>query len=450
MLNLRNKEVWGLSIPIMIEFMIGFAIPATDSFFLSRLSLENAIAVGAVMPILAFCDVFFGGLNTSAKSLASQALGRGEDALARKIFNYTLWMVFKVSIVILIVILLGKSYLVGLLGLEGNTAEVAESYLLVMGCGMSVLGVRFLFQVMNAIYGIVRYNIASAAIMLLVNIIGDAAIVYDWFGLQRFGVVGIALVSVLSVVCAIVFLIVIQLKKLGFCLRPVLPGRDYWGVMKTSSRIVIPTVIDPVSVQLFAVFVTAAISRIGSSELAVRIFSGNIFLFCLVPGLAMMITSQILSSRFIGSRDFKQAETLVYDVLKVALLICTVMIVPIVLFSERLIGIFTDDQRIIQLAFGVMVFLAIIELFRVVNLIIGSNLKSAGDGYVPTFVTVGVTWLMISPLVLLFGGEYGLYAVMGLLLLDELIKAAYNLFRWFQDHWQNDLVSELTSNQAQS
>ncbi len=159
----QKREFWGLSLPIMIEFLIGFSVPVVDSFFLAQISIEAALAVGAVLPILVFCDVFYGSLNSSAKSLAAQALGRGDARLAKRIFNHTLLFVLVISMLQFTIFYFFSQQIVQLLVLPAPVAAIANEFLLVMGCGYGVLGSRYLFQVMNALYGIVKFNIRIAS-----------------------------------------------------------------------------------------------------------------------------------------------------------------------------------------------------------------------------------------------------------------------------------------------
>ncbi len=438
-----QKQFWGLSLPIMIEFLIGFSVPVVDSFFLAQISIEAALAVGAVLPILVFCDVFYGSLNSSAKSLAAQALGSGDAVLAKRIFNHTLLFVLVISTLQFTIFYFFSKQIVQLLALPPHIAAIANDYLIVMGCGYGVLGSRYLFQVMNALYGIVKFNIGAAAIMLGVNIIGDAAVVYNWFGLGRFGVVGVAIVSILAVLAALIYLIIVQKMKLGFTLKLIAPRKDFVKIAKLSTVIAIPSVLEPMSVQLFLMTITSVVASLGQTELAMRIFGANLFLLCIVPGLAFTVTSQILAGNFLGAKDFTTAEQLIYITLRYSVAMVSVMALVIVLFGQPLLSLFTSDVAILSIALACLIPLALAEPLKSVNMVIGSNLKSAGDGLRPTIVGIVLTWLITIPLVWYVAPQYGLLAILWLLLLDEFLKCGYNLLRWSQGIWRTNLIDGL-------
>lgn len=438
-----KQEFWGLSLPIMIEFLIGFSVPVVDCFFLAKISTDAALAVGAVLPILVFCDVFYGSLNSSAKSLAAQALGRGDANLAKRIFNHTLLFVLVISTLQFTIFYFFSQQIVHLLVLPAPIAAIANEFLLVMGCGYGVLGSRYLFQVMNALYGIVKFNIGSAAIMLTINALGDAAVVYNWFGLGRFGVVGVASVSILAVLTALIYLIIVQKIKLGFTLKLIAPRKDFLQIARLSTVIAIPSVLEPLSVQLFLVTVTSVVASLGHVELAMRIFGTNLFLLCIVPGLAFTVTSQILAGNYLGAKDFDTAEKLIYTTLRYSVAMVSVMALLIVLFARPLLGMFTSDFAILSIAFVCLIPLALAEPLKSVNMVIGSNLKTAGDGLRPTVIGILLTWLVTVPLVWYVAPQFGFLAILWLLLLDEILKCGYNLFRWSQGIWRTNLIDGL-------
>ncbi len=432
-----NKEYWGLSIPIMIEFLIGFSIPAVDAYFLSKISLNAAVAVGAVLPIIVFCEVIYGGLNSSAKSLAAQALGENNPELAKRVFSASLFLVMLVSAVLLIIFILFTKHIISWLGLTGEVADVANDYLLIMGCGYLILGSRYLFQVMNALYGIVKFNIGAACIMLSVNAVGDAAVVYNWWGLGVYGASGVAAVSIISVFVALIYLVSIQYILLGFSIKPKTSLKDFLQISKVSSTVAIPAILEPLSLQLFLIFMSGIIARIGDVALAMRVLSSNIFLLCFVPGLALSVTSQILAGNYIGQKNYAMVEKLVYKTVRYGIGIAIFMVVPIVIFGEQIISIFTNNTAVLSIAVFSLIPLAIAEPFKATNLV------NSGDGFRPTVASIAITWLISVPLCLIIAPAYGFIALLWVIVIDEILKASYNLYRWLQGKWKMKIIEGL-------
>lgn len=439
-----TKAFWGLSIPIMIEFLVGFSVPLVDALFLSKISLQAALAVGAVLPVLVFCDVFYGSLNSSAKALASQALGNGDAALAKRIFNSTLLLVLLISSLQFALFYYCSGYIVDLIGLPPDVAPIAKEFLLVMGCGYGILGARYLFQVMNALYGIVKFNIGAASIILLVNIVGDAAVVYDWLGLGRFGVVGVASASIVAVFSALVFLVIVQKVKLGFSIRLTWPSADFGKIARLSTVVAVPSLLEPLSVQLFLLFILNLVSAIGPAELTMRILASNILVLCVVPSLAMTISSQILAGGCIGANSYQAVQTLINKALRCSVLIVIAMVTPVVLFGRELLSLFTGDAAVLAIAVASLLPLALAEPVKAANMVIGSNLKTAGDGLKPTIAGILVTWAVSAPLAWYAAPAAGFLALLWLLLLDETLKCGYHAWRWAQGAWRIKLIDSLS------
>lgn len=438
-----NRKYWALAVPILIEFMIAFMVPVVDTYFLSFMSTEATLAVGAVFPLIVFFDVLFGGLTAGGKALAAQALGKGDEALAKRIFASTLTLLIALAVATAALFLLCLDLIIGLLGLTGSTAELTKSYLLVLGTGYGVLGLRFIFQIMNALYGIVKFNIGAAAVLFVVNVIGNAAVAFDIAGMGKFGIQGIAATSLLAAACTIAYLVVVQLRVLGFSIALALPSKDTFIIAKRASKVSLPSMIEPISVQLFLLFVSAILARTGDVELAVRVYCTNILIICSVPAITFSVTSQILVGNYIGANQFENVRRLMALTLKSTLVLVGALSFLAVVFTEALVGLFNSSADILQLAVLAMLPLALAEFLKSSNTILASNLKSTGDGGVPTAMTTALTWLLIAPAIWFGIQQWGLVIAFWFLVIDESIKCAYNLWRWRQGNWKKGLIHGL-------
>lgn len=438
-----NRKYWALAIPILIEFLIAFMVPVVDTYFLSFMSTQATLAVGAVFPLIVFCDVLFGGLTAGGKALAAQALGKGDEKLAKRIFSSTLTLLIILALLTAILFISSLDAIVALLGLTGETAELTKAYLLVLGTGYGVLGLRFIFQIMNALYGIVKFNIGAAAILFVVNVIGNALVAFDVFGAGRFGIQGIAATSLIAAACTIFYLVIVQLKVLGFSIAVAWPSKDTFVIAKRASKVSLPSMVEPISIQLFLLFISAILARTGEVELAVRVYCTSILIICSVPAITFSVTSQILVGNYIGAGQYHNVQRLMSLTLKSTLVFVGVLSLLATLFTTPLVGMFNSDVNILQLAAMAMIPLAIAEFLKSSNTILASNLKSTGDGGVPTAMTTALTWLLIAPIMWFGLQQWGLLIAFWFLVFDEGIKCAYNLWRWRQGNWKKGLIHGL-------
>ena len=109
------------------------------------------------------------------------------------------------------------------------------------------------------------------------------------------------------------------------------------------------------------------------------------------------------------------------------------------LYAEPLLGIFTDNEEIIQMGQSVMVVVIFLEAGRLLNLVLIQSLRAAGDVVFPVIiavfsmlgVSVGVSYLLGIHL------GFGLVGIFIGLALDELTRGSIVLVRWIKGNWKH-------------
>ncbi len=442
--NTIKKRVWSLTLPLIMDLSVGLSVPIVDFIFLSKLSPLTAVAVGAVAPVLIFCDVVCAGICTAIRSLASQALGRADAPLAREVINAGLVLTVWVGLFYLLVFYFFSANITSYLGLTGEAVTIATQYLSVVGGAFGLCGVRFLLHNVNTVYEQVRFNIYSALIVLTFNTIGNAAVAYNLWGLGRWGGLGIALTSVLSVSVSVIVCLFLQKRTLSFIPSLRVARDTLASIYKLIARVAVPASIDPLSIQVFIIFGNILIASIGEAELSLRILAVYLYLPCLFPAIAFSISSQILFSEYVGRRKYWAAKQVVGYTLLYSMAISGSLTVFMLLMSALVAGFFVEDTPLLTAVYWVFIPLAIIEFMKSIHLVVGMNLKASGDGAWSTKCSLFFTWCITAPTAVLVVKEYGFISLLWVFVVEEVLKVLYNLFRWGQGKWKTNLIAAIS------
>ena len=109
-----------------------------------------------------------------------------------------------------------------------------------------------------------------------------------------------------------------------------------------------------------------------------------------------------------------------------------------VVFARPLVGLFTDDPRMIRLVTSLLAVDIVLEIGRAVNMVFCIALKASGDAVYPVVIAaifmfvcaVGGTWFFGLKLEWLAVGAY-----IGLAL-DECVRAVFMFGRWQSGKWR--------------
>src|SRR5262249_49973021 len=108
------------------------------------------------------------------------------------------------------------------------------------------------------------------------------------------------------------------------------------------------------------------------------------------------------------------------------------------LFGEQLMRIFSDDPAVIALGAEVLFITAWNQPFMAVAQVLSGGLRGAGDTRFPMIVTMLAIWGVRLPLGWFFGIALG-WGLQGVYLgyvLDTMVRAGLNWWRWRQGRWK--------------
>ncbi len=437
-----EKGLKGMALPLALEFLLTLSIPLLDAFFLSRISDQAAAAVGAVVPVYFAVFSLFSSLALAGASVASQYMGNRQYLDAEQ--TIAAYLVFSVMLTFGVAgFFLAFHDDVGVwMGLPEELALISAEYLAMVGVFSGLMGFRLvLAQILNA-YGQPKWNTISAVITTGTNLVGNCIFLFGWFGLPQLGVKGVAFASVCSWVFSGVWLTYAVLVGLKLNLPWGSAISNFKKRLLPVLKIAIPSGFEPFSYQMSLTVYNLYIAQLGDAELALRTYTVNLFILCLVPTLSISNANQMLVAQHLGNHDYQKASAQLKQSRRWAIGVSFTLGLILVVFNQSVLGLFTDNSEILMMGFWTMIILALIEPFRAVNIVVGAALRSCGDAVFVLITAVSVTWLLIIPLAWLLGIYLGLgfYGVIFVGLFDEFLRSFINRRRWSANKWQRPVT----------
>jgi len=433
----RNLTLFALTWPIFIEQMLHMLMGNADTLMLSQYSDNSVAAVGVSNQILFLLIVMFGFIATGTTILITQYLGANNVKDAKEVSIVSISANLIISLILSVAIVIASEEILRLMNLPEELLPEAKAYLQIVG-GFSF--VQALIMTVSAIlksYGYTKDTMFLTIGMNLLNVIGNFVLIFGAFGIPALGVQGAAISTVVSRIIALFIIFYMLKKRLYFTIKL----KDLIHIpmhhLKNLLGIGVPTAGEQLSYNTSQMAITFFITMIGTEALTTRVYTQNLMMFMMLFSIAISQGTQILIGYLIGAKEYESAYKRCLKSLYSGITISILMAVIFSIFSKPLLGIFTSNERILEVG-GLLVLLTIIlEPGRSFNMVIIGSLRAAGDIKFPTYVGILSMWGIAVPVAYILGIHFdlGLVGVWIAFIADEWFRGIIMLYRWKSRAW---------------
>lgn len=341
------KRIWDVSLPIIISMLAQDLIQVIDTAFLGRVGEVElgASAIGGLLYFLLFIVAF--GFGTGAQIVIGRRNGERDFRGVGKVMDQGLYVLFTLSLLILLASKLWAIDLVDVILKSPDVAKASKDYL-----DIRMWGIIFACQNIGfrALYvGITRTKLLTwnAFFMAGVNILLDYILIFGKWGFPEMGIEGAAIASVIAEAASTVFLFVatrytIDSRKYGLFAftRPNLP--IIRNVLDLSVFIMLQYFISMAS--WFTFFLI--IEKLGERALAASNIVRSAYMILMIPLWGLGATSSTLVSNAIGEGHADKVMQIIYKILKLSFLMGVVLVGIILLFPQQILAVYTSDPEL--------------------------------------------------------------------------------------------------------
>ncbi|ERI86205.1 MATE efflux family protein [Bacteroides pyogenes F0041] len=343
-----NKQIWNVSFPILLSLLAQNIINVTDTAFLGHVGevALGASAMGGLFYICVFTVAF--GFSTGSQIVIARRNGEERYTDVGPVMIQGSMFLLAVAL-----FLFGFTQAFG-----GDIMRLLISSEPIYEGTMEFLEWRiygFFFAAVNVMFralyiGITRTKVLTinAAVMALINVILDYALIFGNFGLPEMGIKGAAIASVLAEAGSVCFFLMytyatVNLKRYGLNHL-----RSFnWDLLKRVLSISSFTMLQYfLSMAIWFVFFVA-VERLGQRELAIANIVRSIYLILLIPVHALGTTSNSLVSNTIGAGGAQYVIPLINKIGRLSFFIMLGLVTVSVLFTQPLLSIYTNEQALI-------------------------------------------------------------------------------------------------------
>lgn len=437
--NLFVAVLW-LALPVLAEQLLAMAVGLSDQLITGHYFEQvHLAAINLMVYVLWLLNSLFVVVSIGATAMTARFVGAGDWLQARRVTNQAFVLGAALALLLTLSGLAWGRHLVGLMQLEGPSAELAVRYLswllpalpMIMCESVGIACLRGAGDMMSGLYIMVVVNLTNIAVSWSLALGLGPMPEMGWDGLALGTAVGHCLGGVL-----VVARLAAPRTQLRLSPRLLRPDIDLLGRLL---RIGVPGGADVTSILVCQFWFVAIINRLGDLAAAAHGVAIRIESLSYSPGFAFQVAAATLAGQYLGARNYRRASR---SVLLACLLGGGIMTAAAALFffgADWLTGLMVSPQRhdVAQVAAPLLRIVAIgIPPFALTMILTGA-LRGAGDTRWPlVFTWIGYLGVRIP-------GAYLLAHVMGwgvagawyAMVADLMIRCVLVVYRFLHGGW---------------
>jgi putative MATE family efflux protein len=390
-----TKSIFFFAVPMLISNVFHQLYNLIDSAIVGKfIGTEALAAVGASFPVIFVIISLLLGVAMGINIIVSQYFGAKEyKNVSKAITTFYIFIVIAAIIMSAIGIYFSRD-IFELLKLPEEVMDDALTYLKIYLGGMVF---SFLFYGTNAILrglGDAKTPLYFVIMSTLLNIALDLifVLVLGW------GIAGVAWATVISQAVTVVIAIFYVYKREElFDLRRKSIVFD-WEIFYKSIRIGLPSGLQQSFVALGMIAIIRIVNDFGTTTLAAYNAAGRLDAFASMPAMAIASALGTFVGQNIGANKIERVRVGYISTMIFTSLIAVSVTIVMFFFGKSLMGIFTNDQEVIEIGYSYLVIVSSFYVFFAIMFTNNGVLRGAGDTVIPMFITLIALWLLRIPL----------------------------------------------------
>lgn len=424
--------------PLLITNILQSLSGTINTIYVGQLLGVNAVAAVAVFfPILFFLLAFVIGLAAGASVLIGQAWGAKKLDRVKQVTGNTLALILIMGVVIAVLGVTFTRQALALIGVPDDILQLALSYVRIMLLGSPLLFVFIVYTSLLRGVGDSITPMMAMGLSILVGLVTTPALIKGWFGLPKLGIDAAALATLIGFLVVLVYLyIYMRIRKhpLAVDAELIKHIKIEPQTIKLILRLGLPTAIQMVTVSVSGIVIIGLVNHYGAHATAAYGAINQVMSYVQFPALSIAIAASIFAAQGIGAGKQATLNRVTRTALLMNVLFTGTLILLAYLFSERLMGLFITDQRVIDLGQQLLHIVVWSMLFFGAGAIFAGIMRASGTVWMPMFITIGTILVVELPCAILFSKWYGLSGIWVAYALSFsmmfIFQAAYYQFVW--------------------
>ncbi len=431
----ERKNLKQLFIPISLEILCYMLAGMVDTAMLSSVSDEAVGAVGTANTYIGLFIIMFSIISSGMIAVMTQYIGAGKNGIAYQARQIGVAFNAVFGIVLSVFLFLFAEQIILVVGVAPMLREYATTYIRIVGGSCILNALIPIFSSYLRAFGHTKQPMTAAVFANILNLVMNAVFLFVF----QMGVTGVAIATVLSRVVNL-GIVMVESKRLVHAKES--PERiENLKVAGQIIKVGLPSAMETALYNLAVTLIIRFMNQMDENGINVtaRSYAMIITNFSYCIGAALAQANAIITGWQIGEKEYEKCDRSTKRAALIGIVVAVIMAGFFALFSDFIVGIFTDDPTMIKLVGKLLLVDIILEIGRITNLVFGQALKTSGDALFTTIIAAIFMYLCAVGGTYFFGIQLGMMAVGAYigLAMDECVRAVCMFLRWQSGKWRS-------------
>ena len=432
-----RKSLAKLIIPLIFEQLLNVTIGMVDTIMVASCGEAAVSGISLVDSINILLINIFSALASGGAVVTAQYIGKGDVREGCESANQLVISVVAVSGILSIIALVFRPFILHLIfgTIDPDVMDNALVYFLLSAFSYPFLALYNAGAALFRSMGNSKLSLYTSLVMNLINICGNALFIYGC----GMGVFGAALATLISRVCASLFMFVMIVNPHNIVhVESLFPLRINWGMIKNILRIGVPNGLENSMFQVGKILVSSLVASFGTVSIAANAVANNIASMQVIPGSAIGLALITVVGQCVGAKEYKQAKdyTIKLMLLDVAAVGAASLIVC--LNVNRIAGWYNLTSDTAALAVKLMLIHGVFApCIWTPSFSLPNALRAANDVKFTMIVSIVSMWFCRIMLSYFFGRymELGMIGIYIAMICDWVVRGALFIWRFWSGKW---------------
>lgn len=426
-----------LGLPLMGAQLAQMGMGVLDTVMAGRLSAADLAGIALGGSVLWPVMLLFMGVLQAVTPTVSQFNGARRYGEIGEVIRQALWMAMFAAFIVCLVITNAAPFY-RFMDVDPVAIDVSVPYLQATAWGIPGLMMYFVLRFLAEGMGFTRPGLYIAVTALLIKIPLNFIFMYGYLGAPALGGVGCGVATAIVMWFEFLFILTVVLQPRFDSVA----WRNKFSWPQYRHILPLVKIGAPIGATIFLEMgmfslTTILLGRLGAEIVASHTIAANLGGITYMLPLALGMAATIRVGFNIGTKELALARKTSGVAMKASLAVAIIAGILIILLREQIASLYSNDPEVIALASGLMIFVAVYQIFDDTQATALGVLRGYKDTQAPMWITLFGYWVIGLPVGYtlgfgLLGDPMGIYGFwIGLLAGLAIVSGLINLRLWF-------------------
>ncbi len=394
--------IFSLAWPTMLEQLLQTAVQYVDLAMVGSLGTDAAATVGSTTTVNWLIGSTISALGVGFLAIIAKAIGASDTRLVKRASAQTVLVTLIAGSVFTAIPLALSPIVPTLMNVKSHLRSDAALYFFILYTPMLFRTASVIFGTALRASGDTKTPMRVGMLVNAVNVILNFFMIYDTRTVKIFGggikifgfgwgVIGAAIAS------AIAFAVGGILITFALFRHPLLSPKGESikpdiSVLRPCLKVALPNMLQRFCTSFGYVCFASMINSLGEIATAAHTFANTVESAFYIPGYGMQTAVATLAGNAYGAKDNAKMKQMTSLIIKIEILLMMISGAFLFAFAPTLMGLFSNDSKVIALGGTVLRMVAVSEPFYGVSIIIEGMLLGVGRTLTPFKFNVIGMW----------------------------------------------------------